>query len=563
MTDRSKWGGLRVGSVPPSAAPHYAWPDMETEWFAVDLGDVTFLAVAFVLGVLARRAGLPPLVGYLAAGFLLAAGGARSGPLLEKLSDLGITLLLFTVGLKIQARTLVRPQVWLVSTLHMVGTIGVFALGAGALSWTGLPLFAGMDVPTALMIGFAFSFSSTVFAVKVLEASGRMSALHGQIAIGILLMQDIAAVVFLALSTRELPSVYGLAFLLLLPLRRLLTGLLDRIGHGELLVLYGFLLALGGAQLFELVQLKGDLGALVLGVVIAGHPMADELSKRMLGFKDLFLVAFFLSIGLSGGLTTTTFLLGALIAPLALVKAGAFFLLLTRFRLRIRTALLAALSLADFSEFGLIVAAIGAAHGLLPPPWLAVIAVALSLSFVLASVLDGQSHALYHRYGAWLRPLQSSDLLPDDQLLDIGSARVVLVGMGGVGTGAYDQLAPLHGDALVGIDIDPATVDAHQAAGRRVLRGDPSDADFWDRVQATHTLELVLLTLPAVRTSLAVLDRLEEVDFDGRVAAIARYPDDERRLRGCGVHTIYNIYQEAGSAFARHVARLDLDPAET
>jgi len=247
---------------------------------------------------------------------------------------------------------------------------------------------------------------------------------------------------------------------------------------------------------------------------------------------------------------------GAAIAPLALIKATGFFALLTRFRLRARTALFTSLNLANFSEFGLIVAAIGVSEGLLPPTWLTVIATALTISFVMAAVLNARSDTIYTRFRSGWRRWQSVDRLPDDRLLDIGigDARVAIIGVGGIGTGAYDELRQTHGDALVGIDIDPVTVASHQAAQRRVLLGDPSDADFWDRVQTTHRLELVLLTLPNVHTSLSVLARLAEVGFEGRSAAIAKFPDDERRLTEGGATTVYNVYTEAGSAFAGHVA---------
>ena len=534
---------------------------MDFEWVAVNLGDVSVLALAFALGFAAQWLRLPPLVGYLAAGFMLATQGVATGPLIEELSDLGITLLLFTVGLKIHLSTLSRPQVWLVGSVHMITTVAVAAVGILLLAMTGLGVFDGLHTPGVALLAFALSFSSTVFAVKALEARGEMNALHGQVAIGILIIQDIAAVVFLAVSSGKLPSALALLLLILIPLRRVLTALLDRVGYGELMVLYGFLLALGGAEVFELVQLKGDLGALVLGVLIANHPKADELAKRMLGFKDLFLVAFFVSIGLGGGLNAETALIGAALTPFVLLKATGFFMLLTRFRLRARTALLAATNLANYSEFGLIVAAIGASLGLIGAQWLAVIAVSLSLSFVLAALLNTRTHALYVRFGHALRRYQHVERLPDDRLLDIGDARIVIVGMGGVGTAAYDEVRRTAGDAVVGIDIDPVTARNHVDAGRRGMRGDPSDADFWDRVQATHRLEQVLLALPKLRTTLSVLRRLEEAEFRGLKAALAKLPDEAEALRAHGASTVYNMYTEAGTAFAAHVeAFADVSP---
>lgn len=530
---------------------------MDFQWIAIAFGDVVWISIAFVLGLLSRSAGLPPLVGFLATGFLLNAYGIASGEMLEKLSDLGITLLLFTVGLKLNLRTLARPQVWAVTGLHTSIIVVVFGLAIYALAIAGVPFLSGLDFPSVLLIVFALSFSSTVFVVKVLEEKGEMASLHGRIAVGILVMQDIAAVVFLAISIGKWPSVWALLIFLLIPLRPILHRLLQRVGHGELLVLYGLLLAMGGAELFQLVGLKGDLGALVLGLLIANHPKADEMAKTMLGFKDLFLLGFFLSIGLAGQPTLETVIIGALIAPFVFLKSALFFGLLTAFGLRARTSLLASLNLTNFSEFGLIVAAIGVANGWIDNQWLIVIAIALSLSFAFAAALNTMSQQLYTRHRTIWRRLERDELIPDDQLLDTKGATIAVIGMGGIGTGAYDTMREVHGDTVVGVDIDPITVRNQRSMGRNVLRGDPSDADFWDRMQATHTLELVMLALPKLSTNLSVLEQLKVASFAGRVAATAKFQDEVEELKEAGATTVFNIYTEAGAGFAAHVDAQD------
>jgi len=526
---------------------------MDFEWLAIGFDDVTWILLAFVLGFLSRIVGLPPLVGFLAAGFLLNAQGVSDDGLFQKLADVGITLLLFTVGLKINIRTLARPQVWAVSCLHMSLFVGVFSLAIYGLALAHVSFFAGLNLQASLLVAFALSFSSTVFVVKVLEERGEMTSLHGRIAVGILIMQDVVAVVFLALSAGKVPSIWALSLLLLIPLRPALYQLLQRIGHGELLVLFGFLLALGGAQMFELLGLKGDLGALVFGVLIANHAKAEELSKAMLGFKDLFLLGFFLSIGLSNQLTLDTFWFAVMITPLVFLKSALFFALLTRFKLRARTSLLTTLNLSNYSEFGLIVIAIGVSNGWLASDWLTIIAVALAMSFVVAAALNSVSHQLYVQNRSKWMSFQRGELIADDQLLDLSGATIAVIGMGGVGSGAYDTMYERYGNTVVGVDVDPISVGKQQAIGRSVLRGDPSDTDFWDRVQASHTLEVVMLCLPKVNTTLAVLDRLRDVSFSGQVAAIARYPDEVEALKRAGATTVFNIYTEAGAGFASHV----------
>ena len=240
---------------------------MEFGWIAIALGDIAWLAVAFVLGLLSRSAGLPPLVGFLAAGFVLNLYGIASGEMLQKLSDLGITLLLFIVGLKLNLRTLARPQVWAVTSLHMALAVLILGTVLVVLALLNAPFFSANGTYQSLLIAFALSFSSTVFVVKVLEDKGETAALHGRIAVGILIVQDLAAVAFLAISGGMWPSLWALLVLLLIPARPLLVSFLQKVGHGELLVLCGLLLALGGAEVFELVGLKGDLGALAPGRV--------------------------------------------------------------------------------------------------------------------------------------------------------------------------------------------------------------------------------------------------------------------------------------------------------
>jgi predicted Kef-type K+ transport protein len=209
--------------------------------------DVIWIALAFILGVGARQLGLPPLVGYLVAGFVLHAFGATENALIQNLANLGITLLLFTIGLKLKLKSLARPHVWGVAALHMVGVVGVLVPLLMALGAIGVPYLAWIDVTGAAVLAFALSFSSTVFAVKVLEEKGEMGSLYGTVAIGILIIQDLAAVIFLALSAGKIPTLWALLLFGLIPLRPLLFKLLNRVGHDELLLLFGVTLALGTA----------------------------------------------------------------------------------------------------------------------------------------------------------------------------------------------------------------------------------------------------------------------------------------------------------------------------
>ncbi len=526
---------------------------MDFEWVAIALGDVSWISLAFLLGFLVKLINLPPLVGFLATGFVLNYLGFTSGETLQKLADLGITLLLFTVGLKLNLKVLIRPQVWSVTLLHMSLTLIIFGSVIYALALMSVPLFSGLDLKLAIMLAFALSFSSTVFVVKHLEEAGEMKSLHGRIAIGILVMQDLAAVIFLAASTGKLPSYWALLLFLLIPMRPLFHYFLQKTGHGELLILYGLVLALGGAELFELGGVKDDLGALIMGTLISTHPKARELAKTMLGFKDLFLVGFFLSIGMSGQLSQEALIIGLLLVPFIFIKSALFFSLLTRFKLRARTSLLTTLNLTNYSEFGLIVAAIGVSNGWMDAEWLVVIAIALSFSFVIAAPLNDRDDKIYSQFRVFWKKFQGDKRLPSDSVLDTLGATIAIFGMGRVGYGAYDKMCELHGNTVVGIDFDAERVIMHQQHGRNVLHGDPSDADFWDKLERNHHIELILLALPNLQANLDALEQLRQTSFSGRSAAIAKFTDEAQTLRKAGATAVFNIYTEAGAGFADHV----------
>jgi len=518
--------------------------------------DPILISIAFIFGFAVRMAGLPPFVGYLAAGFVLNAMGFEGGQMLEDVADLGVILLLFSIGLKLKLRNLKKPEIWAGASTHMLFTVLFFGFGIYGLGIAGVSKFAGLDLKLALLIAFALSFSSTVFAVKVLEERAEMSALHGQVSIGVLIIQDILAVVFLTASTGKLPSSWALAlpFALML-IRPLLMKVMDHSGHGELLILLGFFLALVvGAAGFGLVGLKPDLGALIIGMVLARHPKAAELSKSLFSFKEIFLVGFFLSIGLSGTPSLEALGVAALLLLAVSFKVVLFFLLFTRFKLRARTSFLAALSLANYSEFGLIVGALGASLGWITSEWLVIMAIALVMTFVLAAPLNTSAHALYDRWADRLKPIETLKRHPDDQPIDSGDAVIAVFGMGRVGTAAYDDLHQRYGNAVIGIDRDPDTVAAHQNRGRNVILGDPTDFDFWERaaVSGGYKIRLVLLAMPKYTANLAAVKEIRARKFAAAIATTAHFDDEVKFLREAGADAVYNFYSEAGFGFAEH-----------
>jgi len=528
---------------------------MDSFYIAIDYRDALWLAIAFIAGFSFQRIGLPPLAGFLLAGFTLNYLGAESSVFLNELADLGVTLLLFTIGLKLRIKSLLKPEIWGVASLHMgvsIALAGAFVLGLGML---GIAVFSQLDFSAALIVGFALSFSSTVFAVKMLEAAGQSASRFGRLAVGILIVQDIAAVLFLAVSGGKVPSVWALSLLLLPLLRKPVLAIIRRSGHGELQILFGFVLAVGGAQLFEMLNMKGDLGALIVGMILSGNLHSERLARSLLGFKELFLVAFFLGIGLTGTPTMNSLLAAGVLLLLLPFKMALFYGLFMRFRLMAPTAHRGALLLGNYSEFGLIVAAIAVSSGLLSAEWLLVIALALSFSFLISALLNSRVNALFDRYADQLKRFERPDRLAEDQPIVFENARVIVFGMGRVGRGVYDAMDAQMPGCVLGVDQDEYVNERHQADGRHIITGNASSPEFWERVRDFSHIEYVMLVMPNHKAQVAALILLRAHGFQGRVAASAKYPDEVEALQALGVEAAFNLYAEAGSGFAQHVSK--------
>ena len=199
-----------------------------------------WIAGALLLGLAVSRIGLPPLVGFLASGFVFAALGMERTPMLVDLAHAGVLLLLFAVGLKLRIKTLLRYEVWGTAIAHLALT--------GRHRHRAAVVGPGLAVGLGVRVGRRFGFSSTVLAAKVLDGNRELRAVHGRVAIGILIVQDVVAVVLLAFVNVETPSPFALVLLLVPLTRPAIAWLLARCGHGELLVLFGAALAIGGGE---------------------------------------------------------------------------------------------------------------------------------------------------------------------------------------------------------------------------------------------------------------------------------------------------------------------------
>jgi len=504
------------------------------------MDEVIFLGSAYFIGLIANRLFLPPLVGYLLAGYVLNFFEITTSPTLNHLADVGIELLLFTVGLKIKPRSLIKREVLSVGGLHLV-IVTAFSVA--------LFLLQNGHLTGGLILGASLAFSSTVLAIKVLEDNNELSTLHGRDVLSILILQDIIAIGLLAVANGKTPNPWAFGLLALPLIRPLAHRLLSATHSDDLRLLLGVFFALAGSAIANRVGVSADIGALLMGITLASHTKTEDIANKLWGLKEILLVAFFIQIGLSE-LPSLEQIKDAIFLLLMLPLQGAlFFMLFVFFGLRARTAFISSLALMTYSEFALITTEAVVKADLLSSQWQATISLAVAASLAIAAPLNRFSHRLFSVLEPFLirfeRKGKSPDHLPDS----IGVAEWLVFGMGRTGTSAYMALHEKE-QRVVGFDADPTILEKLLAEGRRVVYGDAEDVELLNGLRLDH-VKGILLTMPDFEARCAATFRLRKRGFKGHIGTICYFSEEQTALESSGADFIIHPLTQAGSYLAK------------
>jgi len=457
------------------------------------------LLVAAAIGTLALKLRQPLIVAFLAVGILVgpaALGWVQSHDQVDLLASLGIALLLFVVGLRLD--------------LHLIRSLGPVALatGLGQVVFTSvigyvIALLLGMDNLPAIYVAVALTFSSTIIIVKLLSDKREIDSLHGRIAVGFLIVQDLvvilAMIVLSALGVageradgglwREIVLVLskglGLLAALGFAMRYVLPRLLHQLARSpELLMVFAIAWAVALAALGDALGFSKEVGAFLAGVSIASTPYREAIGARLTSLRDFLLLFFFISLGaqldirlLGAQLTqAVAFSLFVLIGnPLiVMVIMGAM-------GYRKRTGFLAGLTVAQISEFSLIFGALGVSLGHIGADTLGLITLVGLVTIGLSTYLILYSHPLYDRIAPWLGWFERRLTYREQQLEDgavPAAPEVILFGLGRFG----DNIARgLHGRGVrvLGVDFDPQAIAAWHRHGQGAQYGDAEDPEYF------------------------------------------------------------------------------------
>ena len=488
---------------------------------------IALIAIGFVLalafGFLAARLRLPPLLGYLLAGVAVGPftpGFVADSELAQELAEIGVILLMFGVGLHFSPATLMRVRA--IALPGAVAQITVAtALGAGLALWWGWDLAAG------LVFGLALSVASTVVLLRALEQRNELDTENGRIAVGWLIVEDLAmvlALVFLpALATAtgggeiepgRLAISLGITTLkvavfvalMLIGGRRVVPWILDQVsrtGSRELFTLAVLAIALGiaygSAVLFDV---SFALGAFFAGVVLAETDLSHQAAENSLPLQDAFAVLFFVSVGMlfnpSVLIERPLELLGVLFVILV-GKSLAAFTIVLMFGYPLRTALTISASLAQIGEFSFILVALGVGLDLLPP-----VGRDLILAGALLSItLNPFAFATIDPIERWVRArprlaraLQRDEPAPSGSAAQLATDlrdHAVIVGYGRVGSVVGSALAA-QGLSFAVIEVNQRLVDQLREKHVRAIHGDAAAHGVLDLAQIAQARLLVIAT---------------------------------------------------------------------
>jgi CPA2 family monovalent cation:H+ antiporter-2 len=529
------------------------------------------LVTAFAGGLVARRLGLPSIVGYLVAG--MAIGPFTPGFVgdihdIRQLAELGVIFLMFGVGLHFSLRDL-----WAVRAVAIPGAVGQMLLAT--LCGLALALTWGWSVAAGLVFGFAISIASTVVLLRMLMDHGLLTTPHGQVAVGWLVLQDLATIVILVL----LPVLFGenggaswqnallalvkaaiFVLIMLIVGARLLPWLLLRIAFtrsNELFILAVVAAAvgtaLGAAQLFG-VSLA--LGAFLAGVVLGESPISHHIGAEVVPFRDLFIVVFFVSVGM---LVNPSYLVenaGQVLAVTALIVAGkAIITILIGFLLpgSGRTMLMVSAGSSQSGEFSFIVGQAGVLLGVLTQDQYALILAGALLSIVLNPLLFRLLPSVERRLRlmpALWRILDRQGKRPPRPRVPKLSDHVVVVGLGRVGEHIVQVLERLNVPRIV-VENDPDR--AQELMDRRVplLFGDAANSEILDHAGLEHARALVV-TLPNEATTEIVVVAARLIAPDLHIIARAATRSGVQQLAKLGANDVIHPELEGGLEVMRH-----------
>jgi Kef-type K+ transport system membrane component KefB len=536
------------------------------------------LALASAAGAVGLLLRQPLIVMFIAVGIGVGPAGlglTHTGAGIDLLARMGIAVLLFLVGLRLD--------------FHVIRSMGPVALatGLGQVLFTSVIGFVicwglGLEVIPAVYVAVALTFSSTIIIVKLLSDKREIDSLHGRIAVGFLIVQDlVVVVVMIALSAfgaagdtnnpilnGVLLTIKGVGFLAVVALlmRYILPSVARWVARSqELLILFAVAWAMLLASVGDALGFSKEVGAFLAGVSLASTPFRDSIGGRLVSLRDFLLLFFFIELG--AGLDLT--LIGE--QSVAAVVLSLFVLIgnplivmaiMGYMGYRKRTGFLAGLTVAQISEFSLILGALGVKLGHITPPTMGLITLVGLITIGLSTYMILYSHSLYEWLARWLSVFERQ--VPHREQGDEAppvAVDFILIGLGRYGNNMARALRQ-RGASVLGVDFDPQVIAAWHKHKHWAQYGDADDPELAAWLPLAHT-RFVVCTAPRLETNLSVFRAVKEHGYTGKIALTAHQAHDAEVLKELGADLLLMPFVDAANAAADVLLALASPPTTT
>jgi Kef-type K+ transport system membrane component KefB/Trk K+ transport system NAD-binding subunit len=539
------------------------------------------MGLAVVLGIIGQKLKQPLIIMFLVTGILAGPGGLGlvvAEGTIDLLAQIGIALLLFIVGLKLD--------------LNLIKSIGPVALATGvaqivltAVVGLVLDVVLGMSFVEALYVSLALTFSSTIIVVKLLSDKKEIDSLHGQIALGLLIVQDLVAIIALVaittlgtdLSVGSSPflpylvmGAKGTGFLIVAALigTFVIPRLTSHLARSqELLVLFSIAWAIILGALSEYLGFTMEVGAFIAGVTLASTHYRDSIGAKLTTMRDFLLLFFF--IGLASHLywaTMGTWVITAIILSVFVLigKPVIVMVVMGLMGYRRRTGFLAGLSIAQISEFSLVIGVLGLSLGHISEKTMGVITLVGIITIFASSYMILYSGQLYRVLSGPLKVFEkresfremaiSSEDLPE-------RTDVIMMGVGQYGSNMAESLLK-RGKRIVCVDYDPEVLRIWSRKGVPVLYGDMADMEIQDNLPLEST-DWVVSTVRVRDHNLALLQNLKLRGYKGKVALTAVNKKEARTYEKRGANLVFCPFTDASELAADSLtSMMDMFPDE-
>jgi len=536
--------------------------------FSLILDMAVVLGAALAGGMAARFLKQSAIIGYLLAGVVIgphALGLIQESDEIRVLATIGVVLLLFTLGVKLSLREMIR-----VRRVAIGG--GIFQLLATTGLGIGVAALLGWSLQEAVILGFLIAISSTMVVIGMLTQRGELETVHGRVMIGILLVQDIAAAFMMFIlpvlggSAGNLASVLGLAvlkagvFLALVlflgawVVPRFIRRVAGR-GSRELFILSGAVLCFGGAFAAYYFGLSAALGAFAVGLLISESDFAHQVLGDMIPLRDIFSAIFFVSVGMLIDLPFMAANINTVIAIVVTIVLGKFVICSAAARLfgyGGKAILLVGAGMIQIGEFSFVLAELGLGTGAISERLYSLILASAMISIILTPFIYSLTSNLSTRLiqARVLRPLMPADAPQSVEEVAKISDHVVICGHGRVGGNVAQMLRQLQIPHVV-IDLDPAVISSLRDRGIPCIYGDAGNREVLSKA-GLKDAALLLIAMPDPTAARLALDHALRINPQLDVVARVHSDFELDFLRGRGASELVQPELEASIELARH-----------